>query len=331
MRGANLVKLLKTIDLISTRRGATVDRIAEELEVGRRTAYRQLGVIEELGFLIEDIKDPIENETRKRLDREFHQKIGPVNLPDFKFTASELIALYLLKGEARTYKGSGLAGNIESAFAKLSMFAPAGMTEKLDKLRSIILLDAKMTKSYAGKEEIIDQLTDAMLENRTCYVSYHSFHDDTEKNFMIDPLHFFEHQGGLYIFVNATSFGDIRVLAVERIQAVEPSGEIFEYPEDFDPDEKLQDAFGVIYDDPVEVEIRFSADQARYIRERTWAVNQKIIDQEDGSIILTMKTSGWYEIKRWVLGYGAEAEVLRPVELREEIRQNLVDNITLYS
>ncbi len=320
MRGANLVKLIKTIDLISSHRGATVERIAEELEVSRRTAYRQLGVIEELGFLIEDIKDPIENETRKRLDREFHQNIGPVNLPDIKFTASELIALYLLKGEAKTYKGSGLAGNIESAFTKLSMVAPTGLTNKLDKLRSIFLLDAKMAKNYAGKEEIIDQLTDTMLENRTCYVSYHAFHDDTEKNFRIDPLHFFEHQGGLYIFINATSFGDIRVLAVERINSVEPSGEFFEYPEDFDPDEKLQNAFGVIYDDPVEVEIWFSASQARYIRERTWAVNQEIMDQEDGSIILKMATSGWHEIKRWVLGYGAEAEVLGPVELRKEIK-----------
>ena len=50
MRGANLVKLLKTIDLISSHRGATVEQIAEELEVSKRSAYRLLGVIEELGF-----------------------------------------------------------------------------------------------------------------------------------------------------------------------------------------------------------------------------------------------------------------------------------------
>jgi predicted DNA-binding transcriptional regulator YafY len=252
-------------------------------------------------------------------------------MPDIKFTVSELIALYLLKGEAKTYKGSGLAGNIESAFIKLSMFAPAGLTEKLEKLRSLFLLDAKMTKSYAGKEEIIDQLTDAMLENRTCYVSYHSFNDDTKKNFKIDPLHFFEHQGGLYIFVNATSFGDIRVLAVERINKVEATGESFVYPKDFDPDEKLNNAFGLIYDDPIEVKICFSAGQARYIRERIWAVDQEIIEQEDGSIILKMTTSGWYEIKRWVLGYGPEAEVLQPVELRAEISRTLKEARDVYN
>ena len=183
MRGANLVKLLKTIDLISGQRGATVEQIAEELEVSKRTAYRLLSVAEELGFLIEDIKDPIENTTRKRLDKEFHQKIGPISLPDIKFSASELIALYLVKGEAPSYTGTGLADNIESAFAKIEMFAPKGLSEKLDKLKSLFLLDAKMAKSLTGKEEIVDQLIDAMLSNQTCYISYHSFHDDKDKSF----------------------------------------------------------------------------------------------------------------------------------------------------
>ncbi len=330
MRGANLVKLIKTIDLISSHRGATVEQIAEELEVSKRSAYRLLGVVEDLGFLIEDISDPIENRTRKRLDKEFHQRIGPVNLPDIKFSASELIAMYLLKGVAETYQGSGLAKSIDSAFAKLSMFAPKGLVEKLDKLQSLFLLDAKMAKSLAGKEDIIDKLTDAMLANRTCTVSYHSFHDDKNKSFTIDPLHFFEHQGGLYLFVNITRYGDIRVLAAERINTIEPTGEKYTYPKNFDPDQKLKNAFGLFYDDPVEVEIRFSASQARYIRERIWAVDQRIIDQEDGSIILKMKTSGRYEIKKWVLGYGTEAELLQPADLREEIRVEIEIVSTIY-
>ena len=32
-----------------------------------------------------------------------------------------------------------------------------------------------------------------------------------------------------------------------------------------------------------------------------------------------MKTSGWEEVKRWVMGFGREAEVIEPVEMREEI------------
>lgn len=330
MRGANLVKLLKTIDLISGRRGVTVEQIAEELEVSKRSAYRLLGVVEELGFLIEDIKDPVENKTRKRLDNEFHQKIGPISLPDIKFSPSELVALYLIKGEANSYRGSGLADNIKSAFAKISMFAPKGLATKLVKLQSLFLLDAKMAKSLSGKEDIIDQLIDAMLSNQTCYVLYHSFHDDKEKSFKIDPLHFFEHQLGLYLFVNTTSFGDIRILAAERINRVKPAGETFTYPENFVPEEKLKHTFGLIYDHPMDVEIWFSASQARYIKERIWAVNQQILDQDDGSIILKMQTSGKQELKRWILGYGCEAKVLHPEELCLEIKNEIHQLNKLY-
>ena len=36
-----------------------------------------------------------------------------------------------------------------------------------------------------------------------------------------------------------------------------------------------------------------------------------------------MKASGWPEIKTWVLGFGADAELLEPKEKRKELRQEL--------
>jgi len=41
------------------------------------------------------------------------------------------------------------------------------------------------------------------------------------------------------------------------------------------------------------VKVWFSAEQARYIRERKWSGTQKIREQKDGSIILSIETSGW--------------------------------------
>ncbi|MBT3234280.1 MAG: WYL domain-containing protein, partial [Calditrichaeota bacterium] len=44
---------------------------------------------------------------------------------------------------------------------------------------------------------------------------------------------------------------------------------------------------------------------------------------EDGSIILSMETSGWWDVKRWVLSHGREAKVLEPEELRREMLDEL--------
>jgi predicted DNA-binding transcriptional regulator YafY len=93
----------------------------------------------------------------------------------------------------------------------------------------------------------------------------------------------------------------------------------------------LESAFDIVYGDPVKVRIWFSANQARYINERKWSRNQEIVDQEDGSIILSMKTSGWWDVKRWVLSYGSEAKVLEPEDLKKEILAELKSAQDSYS
>ena len=85
----------------------------------------------------------------------------------------------------------------------------------------------------------------------------------------------------------------------------------------------MESAFDIVFDDPVKVSVWFSPDQARYIKERKWSPKQEILEQEDGSIVLKMETSGWWDVKRWVLSYGSHAKVLEPEELRKEVAGEL--------
>lgn len=36
-----------------------------------------------------------------------------------------------------------------------------------------------------------------------------------------------------------------------------------------------------------------------------------------------MNTSGWWDVKKWVLSFGAEAEVLEPAKLRRDVIDEL--------
>ena len=58
---------------------------------------------------------------------------------------------------------------------------------------------------------------------------------------------------------------------------------------------------------------------------RTLAKNQKIKEQKDGSIILEIKTSGFWDVKKWVLSFGAEAKVLKPEKLRKVISEEFTE------
>ena len=323
MRGKNLIKLLKALEILSNPEGTTIEQMASRLEVNRRSVYRLLEVIEGLGFPIYDENIPLEREKRWKLEETYLKKLPNMRVPDINLSLSEIISLYLLRSEASLLKGTDLEKHTHSAFGKFSMFLPGDALEKLDRIKALFVSASRFMKDYSGKEELVEQLMDAIMKKETCDIGYHSFHDDKLKNFRIDPLHFFENNGGLYILVNTSTYGDIRTLAVERIQNIKRTGESFQYPEGFDPEALLESAFDMVYGDPVKVRIWFSPDQVRYVKERKWSKNQEIVDQEDGSIILSMETSGWWDVKRWVLSYGSTAEVLEPEDLREEILDEL--------
>jgi len=319
MRGKNLIKLLKALEILSKPEGTTIEQMATQLEVDRRSVYRLIEVIEDLGFPIYDEKIPFEKEKRWKLEESYLKKLPNMKVPDINLSLLEIISLYLLRSEASLLRGTELEKHTNSAFGKFSMFLPKDAFGKLDRIKALFVSASKFVKDYSGKEDIIGQLMDAIMKKETCYIDYHSFYDDKVKTFKIDPLHFFENDGGLYILVNTTTFGDIRTLAVERIQSIKKTGELFVYPEDFDPEGLLESAFDIVYGDLVKFRIWFSREQARYVKERKWSKNQEIADQQDGSIILTMETSGWWDVKRWVLSYGSAAKVLEPEELKREI------------
>ncbi|MCL1822351.1 MAG: WYL domain-containing protein, partial [Prolixibacteraceae bacterium] len=58
---------------------------------------------------------------------------------------------------------------------------------------------------------------------------------------------------------------------------------------------------------------------AAYVEERTWSADQNFERQPDGSLILTFQARSHLEVLSWVLGFGAQAEVLAPDWLRVEM------------
>jgi len=88
----------------------------------------------------------------------------------------------------------------------------------------------------------------------------------------------------------------------------------------------------VISDEPVaDVVVRFSPAVAKRAAETRWHPSQVIEEQDDGSLLWRGKVAGLREIRIWILGWGAEAEVLEPAELRAEVASQLRDAAARYS
>lgn len=331
MRLKMLKKLVDAITLLSQPTGTTIAALCERLEIDKRQAYRVLDEIQsEFKIMIDKDKALLSGETRYYLDKEFIRRLSEIKIADLNLTFPEILSLYFIKGHARLYHGTDIEENIERAFGKLDAFFPEGFARNLERIKSLFLMADKLTKDYTGKEETIEKLTDAFLRQKTCRIEYHSYSSGKVSHFDINPLKLFEWNGGLYLSALLPEYDNIRTLAVERFNAISVTGKDFCHPENFNPDEILEDAFGIIYDDPVQVRIRFCAAQAPYIRERRWCKNQQMEILDDGAVILTMQTSGWYDVKKWILSFGADAELLEPEDKRKGVMEEISRAAALY-
>ena len=86
MRGKNLIKLLRALELLSRKTGTTIAEMAEHLEVDHRSVYRMINMIEELGFPLYDDKVPFEREKRWRLAETYLKKLPNMNIPEVNLT-----------------------------------------------------------------------------------------------------------------------------------------------------------------------------------------------------------------------------------------------------
>ena len=111
-----------------------------------------------------------------------------------------------------------------------------------------------------------------------------------------------------------------RTYKLERIEHAELTQTPFEIPSDFDGPALLAKAWGVMYGDeePVQIRLRFSHWVTKRVKETVWHPTQQIKDISDGCE-WTATIGDMVEIANWVRGWGADCEVLEPLQLREDL------------
>ncbi len=64
--------------------------------------------------------------------------------------------------------------------------------------------------------------------------------------------------------------------------------------------------------------------------EREWHPSQKITLHPDGSLTFEITANHLFEIRQWIMSWGHGVEVLEPMQLRKEIRQELIKTLNIY-
>jgi len=237
-------------------------------------------------------------------------------------TFDELMALYFSRGLLQPLLATPIHDAIDTALAKIGAALPAQGHAFLRTKEDGIAVSNFGWKDFSHSRQVLTSITKAVRNHFTIEIEHRT---PAKKNYLlrkVDPYKIWYANGGLYLVGLDYRNQQFLAFAIERIRSVQLTNLRFSERADFDFDEWQKTAFNMIWGDPKPVKLRFSSVQAPYVRERTWHAAQKLIEQTDGSLIMEMSVGDLGEVRRWLLGWGAEAEVLEPEELAREIEEH---------
>jgi predicted DNA-binding transcriptional regulator YafY len=174
--------------------------------------------------------------------------------------------------------------------------------------------------------QLLTELHRAVQGQLQVRMRYYTASRDDWSERTVNPHHLYNMRGDWYLFAYDQMRAEMRNFHLGRVEWWQVLAEGFERVPNFSPGEWMRSAFQTERGgEPQDVEIRFDAYQARWIRERRWHETQEdpLEELSDGGVILRFRTGGLDEVRRWVMQYGHHAEVLRPESLRQEVAGEL--------
>ena len=288
--------------------GATPDQIAAFVGMSRRNAYRDLRALQDeldIPLWAEGGRWGIE-------DRAF--------LPAFRLTRAEAMAVFLAARLMARYADAH-DPDLAAAFQKLGEALPPVLARHVQ--RSLDVMAARPLDPVGSRN--LRLLTQAWAERRVVDLTYDpSTYDPTRqpraarvRPYLIEPS---ADTHALYLIGFDETKGGIRTFKLERIRSLAMTPVEFEPPPDGEIEAALDRAWGIVADQAVvEVVLRFERSVASRVAETTWHPTQTLARNSDGSLTWRARVSGTLEIRPWILGWGADVEVLEPEALRREI------------
>ena len=127
---ANTVKFLKAINLLASPNGTTIKGLMDNLDISRRSVFRLLQALEELGIPITDNQPQHKMQKKYRLMEAYVLKLPNIVLPNPGLTTEEIIHVLALLETCKRYNLVKENRVFLSAMEKLKAMLPVKIRKK---------------------------------------------------------------------------------------------------------------------------------------------------------------------------------------------------------
>lgn len=287
-------------ELHGSQRGLTVPQLCERVGASRATVYRDLAVLGGAGL-------PIHSEL---VNSEARYQLGGRRMPPLVLTPLQLAALRLARIRMTPFEGTTMVREIDgilalakeqASFIPLSLGDPVGATPAVNGLVERALRDHRQLRFvYAGIQ------SEAAAER------------------IVDPLGLHLVDNHLYLVAYDLAKDGVRTFKLARMADVEVLDTAAGAHEDVDQDALFANSVKAWSGEDVEVVIRIPARLAGVAGEWPLHASQAVtLDPRGEYALVRAEVAGLIEPMRWVLRWGADAEVVSPKELRDLVARQL--------
>lgn len=310
-------RLLRLVHLLAdSAEGLTLDEMAEELEVNRRTAERLRDVIAE-AFVLEELAD----DRRKRF-----------RIPDGlrrAYTRPNAAEVAALQTEVATLarKGAAHAPQLESLLGKVKAALDDREKRRIDPdLDALARLQRGM--HVAGPAVIVSPDTivtiqGAILAGVCLEFDYRAEGAESPQWRRVVPYGLI-HGGVPYLVGKMPGREELPILfRLDRMSEPRASNQLGFAPEDWDLDAWLAQSFGVWREDEHNIVLRVAPASANRARGWSFHPRQELEEGEGGVLLVRFRSGGLREIAEHLFTWGGEVAIVAPEDLRDVMRERL--------
>lgn len=290
-----------------------------DLEVSAKTVMR------DVEFMRDRLGLPLEYDAVKH---GFHYTAPVRDFPMMKVSQGEVAALLLAQKSLEQFRGTTFERPLAAAFRKLSHSLGGDMEVAWHELEQA--LSVRSSGAGLADMQVFDALAKAVMDGAEVSFAYHKLAGEKSEPRTVQPYHLGCIENQWYLFAHDADRGAVRTFALPRIRSVEKTGGKFRRPKDFSLAKILEGSFAVFEGGRTDkVRIRFTGVAARLVGERVWHASQKLTSGKSG-LVLEMRVGLSPDLRQWILGWGAEAEVLEPPDLRRDLAAAAMNTARVY-
>jgi len=211
MSHGRLSRCIRLLSLLQSRRGYRAAELAHELEVCRRTVYRDLRLLEEAGIA------PRFDRRRAGYVVQTASRAKALPLVD-----DELIALLLAAHTSPLVSGYCFGSLVRQASKELLTQCPPQLREETTRLLNSLVVQPSASFRARGEEVIWCEIIRALRQERQLRISYPSPVDPTQLSLVtVAPRHLVASPEGWYLVGLCAPDNELRRFDLRRVQGVQ--------------------------------------------------------------------------------------------------------------